>query len=471
MRRFLPLLAVIASGCALEAADNDPSDHPSSNEQGVACAIRITGQITALGEPAAGAFVIARDAAGLRLAQAMTDANGFYYLPVCSEPSEVRVKGWDRAPQRVGRADFLLGGPNEYEANADLGPSLESCMFGRVLTYVAKDSPTDVALIPQVGWAPAAIGGAADALGDLLRMRARLPHTSSLVPDGTEAVPNVEQAVLRRSCDEGDYVEVRLSEEANSQVYGSAYEATHIGQWVATTCMNQDPEERLPVRILVRCADCPDGWTTLQDGHLGPDAACGSYSCATLPTEQAFSDTAGQRYAHEIAVAKALDIATGYADGTFRPANLVTRAEFVSMMVSALGLPLPATCTPPFPDVAKSSWYCKTVAVAKARGLTGGYPDGTFKPSNPVTRAELASYVAAAGKWPVVTQAVAHFSDVPPSYWAHKKVETAWGWRRTVEPRSVGSSLFEPREAATRAEAAAAVVRTLECLVGNEPQP
>jgi hypothetical protein len=89
-------------------------------------------------------------------------------------------------------------------------------------------------------------------------------------------------------------------------------------------------------------------------------------------------------------------VASGHPDGTFRPGEAVTRgqmASFVSTAILAAGAPLP----PPgarFRDV--SGTHQRAVERLVAAGIVGGYADGTFRPSQQVTRGQMASFLAAA---------------------------------------------------------------------------
>jgi len=82
----------------------------------------------------------------------------------------------------------------------------------------------------------------------------------------------------------------------------------------------------------------------------------------------------------------------GYPDGTFKPENNITRAEFITIANNAFGYTEKAEID--YSDVADGSWYADAVAVAKAAGYINGYPDGTMKPDNPITRQEAAVMVA-----------------------------------------------------------------------------
>ncbi|MBR4015370.1 MAG: S-layer homology domain-containing protein, partial [Anaerotignum sp.] len=77
----------------------------------------------------------------------------------------------------------------------------------------------------------------------------------------------------------------------------------------------------------------------------------------------------------------------GYPDGTFGGGKNITRAEFVTMLVNFMGI---SEGTAVFSDVKESHWAYKQIATA-SKGLVSGYPDGTFRPDQPITRAEAVS--------------------------------------------------------------------------------
>ncbi len=82
----------------------------------------------------------------------------------------------------------------------------------------------------------------------------------------------------------------------------------------------------------------------------------------------------------------------GYEDGTFKPDNNITRAEFVSVLNRALGLTAKTTIA--FSDVPAKAWYAGDIEKAKAAGYISGYEDGTFKPDNPISRIEVAKILS-----------------------------------------------------------------------------
>jgi hypothetical protein len=72
------------------------------------------------------------------------------------------------------------------------------------------------------------------------------------------------------------------------------------------------------------------------------------------------------------------DIVGGYPDGTFKPVNTITRAEFMKIVNHAGGFTAAGTKT--FNDVSAADWYAPEIAKASAAGYISGYPDGSMPP-------------------------------------------------------------------------------------------
>lgn len=127
----------------------------------------------------------------------------------------------------------------------------------------------------------------------------------------------------------------------------------------------------------------------------------------------------------------------GYADNTFRPDQLVTRAEACLLFLISSKIEIPAIVEKnDFPDVEKGSWYHPCVQTAKDQKLIAGYPNGTFQPTNYVNNAEaLAIFFNA--------QKVA-LTDTP-GQWYEKYVTHA-------REKSVIDSNFDPATKMTRGQ-------------------
>lgn len=113
-----------------------------------------------------------------------------------------------------------------------------------------------------------------------------------------------------------------------------------------------------------------------------------------------FEDTEGFEFEASVLKLADLGIISGYPDGTFKPDNLVTRAEFAKMIVCMLGLESAAESLKgeavPFADVDADHWAAGYINVAQMMGIVNGYEDGTFRPEGNIKYAEALKMVLAA---------------------------------------------------------------------------
>ena len=84
---------------------------------------------------------------------------------------------------------------------------------------------------------------------------------------------------------------------------------------------------------------------------------------------------------------------SGYEDGTFRPNEPITRAELAAMAVRFYDTFEAEYEEGTFLDVDGDEWYADAIAAAEELGIIGGYPDGTVRPNNNITRAETCAIV------------------------------------------------------------------------------
>ncbi|MDD4402799.1 MAG: S-layer homology domain-containing protein, partial [Desulfitobacteriaceae bacterium] len=124
--------------------------------------------------------------------------------------------------------------------------------------------------------------------------------------------------------------------------------------------------------------------------------------------EVSFGDTAGHWAENGIKAWAARELVGGYPDGTFRPDSPITRAEFLTLVNRAFGytaagqgaggmntaVDSSGSFWGAYKDIAVTDWYAGEIAKAAAVGYLGGYPDGTVKPQNPITRQEAAALFA-----------------------------------------------------------------------------
>jgi len=106
-----------------------------------------------------------------------------------------------------------------------------------------------------------------------------------------------------------------------------------------------------------------------------------------------FSDTAAHWAKDYIAAAAAKGLVSGYAGGNFGPDDLITREQMAVMIVKAAGL-APAAEAPGFADSpAISGWAVEAVAAATENGIMKGYSDNTIRPGGSATRAEAVTVI------------------------------------------------------------------------------
>lgn len=149
----------------------------------------------------------------------------------------------------------------------------------------------------------------------------------------------------------------------------------------------------------------------------------------------------------------------GYPDGTVHPNGQITRAEVATIFFRLLKDEVrdgAFTTSNTYSDVAYGKWYNNPISTMSALGIITGYPDGTFKPNKPITRAEFAAIAARFDE----TQSgkSATFSDVI-GHWAAKEIGIAYA-NEWIKGYPDGT--FKPDQNITRAEAMTMINRVLE---------
>ena len=187
---------------------------------------------------------------------------------------------------------------------------------------------------------------------------------------------------------------------------------------------------------------------------LGVQRLTGAYELVQ-PPPLAFSDTTGLWAEKAIAALKLRGIVTGYPDGTFHPSSSLSRAEFVVLWAKARGLP-PVVATATFTDTA-GHWARGYIDAARLAGFASGYADGGFHPDSPISRAEIAAILARSLGLRDPGPSVGSLGDLD-GHWAAPSIRAARG-AGIVDGYPDGS--YRPDNPATRAEGAAVIARSL----------
>ncbi|MFD0715487.1 leucine-rich repeat domain-containing protein [Paenibacillus sp. GCM10027626] len=149
-------------------------------------------------------------------------------------------------------------------------------------------------------------------------------------------------------------------------------------------------------------------------------------------------------------------IVQGLPDGTFAPNQKVTRAEFTTFLVRALGLE-PLEGGKVFADTA-NHWARKNIAAAHAKGIASGYTDKQFGANDRISREQMAVMLVKALELKPATAKMTFKDAASISKWAQKEMNTAIANGILT---GVTADKIQPQGEATRAEAAAMIVRAL----------
>ncbi|MBE9095966.1 DUF3747 domain-containing protein [Tychonema sp. LEGE 07203] len=194
-----------------------------------------------------------------------------------------------------------------------------------------------------------------------------------------------------------------------------------------------------------------------------------------------FKDIAADIYAAEIKEAVALGFVAGFPqDNTFRPQLAVTREQLVSLVLESLkgiqgvNITFPSNVsTRPYSDVDSSRWSAGKILFARDNKIVSGYTDGTFKPTQPVTRAELMAVLRRAAEFGLLARGMQPnllakeppktFSDIQ-NHWAAAIINQMSGYCGVASSVNEIGNRFTPDDSAKRNYAAAATLRMLKCV-------
>lgn len=134
--------------------------------------------------------------------------------------------------------------------------------------------------------------------------------------------------------------------------------------------------------------------------------------------------------------------------------------NILKSIVFTLGCALTINSCFAFPDVSDSHWAAPQIKLLSEQGVIIGYPDGTFKPDDNVTRAEFASMaIKALGQEHTKVAQPVNFVDIDSDYWAYDAIQKALYFDLVSAPK--GAENFRPDDGVTRAEALSVAVNAL----------
>ncbi|MGP9695397.1 S-layer homology domain-containing protein [Brachybacterium sp. AOP25-B2-12] len=178
--------------------------------------------------------------------------------------------------------------------------------------------------------------------------------------------------------------------------------------------------------------------------------------------KKGYSDVpAGSTFAADIQWLTDKGITAGYPDGTFRPGNPVDRGVLATFLHRLAGSPaVTAPRTQPFTDVKPGSEGYDAIIWVHQQGIARGYGDGTYRPGKSVTRRESAAFLHRYAGSPAIAKLTKNpFTDVPKG--SSLAPEISW-LKETGIAAGRPDGSFHPDEALRRDEAAAFLHRATE---------
>lgn len=213
--------------------------------------------------------------------------------------------------------------------------------------------------------------------------------------------------------------------------------------------------EALPPSAALYEGERNSGWNTVTPAKLAESLGLDFHA-------RTFADAADSPFATEIDTLSTFGLLEGYEDGTFRPTNAITRAEFCAMLANVLDLPEGQNLS--FSDVADDAWYNKAVSAMAARGFVSGMGDGTFRPDDTITYEQMTTILSSVAVWASMSAeelngktdiSLADYQDF--SSWAQKPA-----WIMDQLGALVGG--LQPQDLATRETAAGMLYAMMDSL-------
>jgi len=164
-----------------------------------------------------------------------------------------------------------------------------------------------------------------------------------------------------------------------------------------------------------------------------------------------FTDVLAQWFEPAVSTLVEDNIIDGYPDCTYRPLGDVTRAEAVKLLIEGMGESATSDPEPVFSDVQVWQWHAGYIERGSVLGWATGYEDGSFEPDTPITRIDLTVFATKAMGFDPVDAEESSFSDVSTDAWYHGWLESA---KANGVIQGYPDGTFRPENQVSRAEAA-----------------
>ena len=202
-------------------------------------------------------------------------------------------------------------------------------------------------------------------------------------------------------------------------------------------------------------------------GGVGKDNGLRSARLYFADPSDPFSDVQGW-YHDSVVSCYALGIVNGHTDGSFKPNDEVTRAQFVAMLYNLCGCPR-SSCDLHFSDADQiAGCYAAAVRFGVSTGVIAGYEDNTFRPNEEISRAQMAAFACRlmdalmGGIDPQLKRENVRFSDSTRVLPCYREAVSVMANLGIINGYPDGS--FGPDNTATRAESATVLLKMYDVL-------
>jgi hypothetical protein len=265
-------------------------------------------------------------------------------------------------------------------------------------------------------------------------------------------------------------VEFTINVEAN----GKTQELNNFGDTYVSRTIDLaqavDPSRTTAVlydRATGEISFVPAVFTTVNGATKATVKRNGNSIYTVVESHKTFRDLNGHWAKQEVELLASKLVIKGITETDFAPGSEITRAQFASLLVRALGLTEDKTSAQ-FNDVRAADWYAGAIGAAVKGGLVTGFENNAFKPNDRITRQEMAVMISRAIKTAGTTVDVSENQNQLLSQFKDKTAISSWAEQAVAQSidakiiNGMTASSFAPAENASRAQAAVMLKRLLQ---------
>ncbi|WP_186667747.1 S-layer homology domain-containing protein [Sporosarcina sp. BP05] len=187
-------------------------------------------------------------------------------------------------------------------------------------------------------------------------------------------------------------------------------------------------------------------------------AAVPTFAQADVAKDITFKDVKNTHQFYEaIKSLTSRGVINGYTDGTYKPSQEITRAQAAKIMALALDLDTKNVVDPGFKDVKKDNPFYGHIAALVNAGVISGYEDKTFKPTGNLTRAQVAKMIVLGYKLEEEKLSNLPFKDVNEKIWYASYIQTVFSNKITS---GTTATTFSPDAIVTRGQVASFIFKS-----------